>query len=311
MKFFYHILIIAVIGIALYTARDDVKMVYDRAASYIKKDVLPSITKNNIMTQSDKIASFAKSIITPGALKATSHNDIAIDADSARLSIKGVISLSNKNRTENGNFPTLTENSKLNLSAKIKLDDMFKNQYFEHISPNGTGIADLGDRVSYQYIVIGENLALGNFRDDKALVDAWMASPGHRANILNKNYTEIGVAVGHGMYEGRDTWLAVQHFGLPRSSCPLINEVLQSTINLNQNDIKIMASNLETRKQRINNGAVYEGKTTNEQIKEYNELVATYNQMIIDMKEKVAVYNSQIKAFNSCVTKSTSEASTN
>src|SRR6185369_15716694 len=118
-------------------------------------------------------------------------------------------------------LPALKENALLDKAAKKKLDDMFAQQYFEHINPQGKGPSDLAKSVGYDYIAIGENLALGNFKNDAELVQAWMDSPGHRANILNKQYTEIGVAVGQGTYEGKKTWLAVQEFGRPTSSCPV------------------------------------------------------------------------------------------
>ena len=47
-----------------------------------------------------------------------------------------------------------------------------------------------------------------------------MASPGHRANILNSRFIDIGVAVKEGEYQGKETWLAVQEFGEPLSDCP-------------------------------------------------------------------------------------------
>jgi hypothetical protein len=128
-----------------------------------------------------------------------------------------------------------------------------------------------------------------------------MASPGHRANILNNKYTEIGVAVGHGMYQGRDTWIAVQHFGAPKSSCPSINEIIRGSIKILENNIKSMDSDLATRKQRIDSGVVYEGKTPNEQVTEYNNLVVTYNDSIKQLKEKIDSYNASVKAFNSCL----------
>src|SRR5262249_8345343 len=114
------------------------------------------------------------------------------------LTQAGVIKWTNIQRQENGALPALTVNAKLNESAQLKLKDMFAKQYFEHVSPSGVGPDGLANEVGYAYASIGENLALGNFADDRALVQAWMDSPGHRANILGKSYREIGVAVGKG-----------------------------------------------------------------------------------------------------------------
>jgi uncharacterized protein YkwD len=92
---------------------------------------------------------------------------------------------------------------------------MFENQYFAHESPTGEKVSDLAKKFGYDFLLIGENLAMGNFSSDEDLVLAWMESPGHRENILNEKYQEIGVAVKKGIFEGKEVWIAVQHFGLP------------------------------------------------------------------------------------------------
>lgn len=312
MKIFNHlILVILVIGGLLFVARDDVKSIYVKVLSYIStnvKNIDTSKVKDSIILTKEKILNTDVSINTPGALK--SNDNLVYSASSVKMSVKEVIDMTNKNRADNGKLAALKENSKLDSSAQKKLDDMLSLQYFEHVSPSGVSVSDLAKGSSYEYIIIGENLALGNFKDSKALVDAWMASPGHRANILNGKYTEIGVAVGHGMYQGRDTWLAVQHFGTPRNSCPSIDEVIRGSIKILENNIKSMDSDLASRKQRIDSGVVYEGKTSNEQISEYNNLVVTYNTSIKQLKEKIDFYNASVKAFNSCLSNYLSTGST-
>ena len=303
MKIFkYLVLVIVVASGLLFVAREDVKSIYNKVLSYISinvKNIDTSKLKDSIVLTKEKILNGNDSVNTPGGLKVESN--LVFSANSVKMSVKEVIDITNKNRSTNGNLSPLKENSKLDLSAQKKLEDMLNLQYFEHVSPSGVGVSDLAKASSYEYIIIGENLALGNFKDSKALVDAWMASPGHRANILNGKYTEIGVAVGHGIYQGRDTWLAVQHFGSPKNSCPSIDEVVRGSIKILENNIKNMDSDLATRKQRIDSGVVYEGKTTNEQISEYNSLVVTYNNLIKQLKEKIDSYNSSVKAFNSCL----------
>lgn len=249
---------------------------------------------------SDNSSNLIKKVETPGALT-VSDSYLTNNTKNIKLSIKGVIDITNQYRNENGGLVALKENSKLDFSAEKKLQDMFVKGYFEHVSPDGVGVGDLGNQVSYEYIIIGENLALGNFKDDKALVDAWMASPGHRANILNKRYTDIGVAVGSGTYQGKSVWMAVQHFALPKSACPSIDGVLKGIIDLDQKNIKSMESDLAIKKARIESGAVYEGMTTNDQVNAYNILVSDYNRMIVNIKEKIYKYNEQVKAFNLCI----------
>ena len=165
----------------------------------------------------------------------------------------------------------------------------------------GEGVGDLGDEVGYEYILIGENLAMGNFKDDASLMGAWEASAGHRANILNIHYTEIGVAVGKGKFEGKDIWMAVQHFGEPRSICPAIDQILYGKITINQNKISDMEADLTTRRDMINKGVVYQGNTPYEQVDIYNSLIIPYNNLINITKQEIDTYNNQINNFNTCL----------
>lgn len=309
-KFFISVFLILIIFIA----RDDINTALNHGALYIEnhiggvKNIKESTSKKDKIVSSD--ANVSKPITkvqsqdnTPPPLKALSD---LINMDSTiKLSQKNVIDLTNKERFANGGLKPLKENYKLDLSAEMKLKDMFTKQYFEHISPSGVGVSDLAVQVSYDYIIIGENLAFGGFKDDKALVDAWMASPGHRANILNKHYSEIGVAVGHGTYEGHDVWMAVQHFGLPKNTCPSTDEALHGSISISQKNAQSMEADLKIRKQNIDSGAVYDGMTTNEQIEKYNEIIKTYNELILNIKHKITDYNNEVKAFNDCVSVNT------
>jgi len=132
------------------------------------------------------------------------------------ISIADVIFETNDQRRAYGLSP-LAENSNLNAAADFKMRDMFTRQYFDHYAPDGTSrIPELLIRFDYGYMAAGENLALGNFKNANDLVALWMASPGHRANILNGVYRDIGVATGYDIFEGRQTIIAVQIFGTSR-----------------------------------------------------------------------------------------------
>jgi hypothetical protein len=72
----------------------------------------------------------------------------------------------------------------------------------------------------YEYQVAGENLAR-DFGTTPDMMEAWMASPTHRANIVNPKYTEIGIAVIDGVFQGYETTLVVQMFGKPKSGAQL------------------------------------------------------------------------------------------
>lgn len=295
MRIFYQILIIFFVAISLFIIKDDFKSAIDNVTSYFNKSNNSQIIK---LTDKKEVQLPSK-IDIPGALRVV-DNLLSLNSN-IKLSKDNVIILTNKYRKENGNLLALVENQKLDLSAEKKLQDMFTNQYFEHISPNDIGVADLSNQVGYEYILIGENLAMGNFKDDKSLVDAWMASEGHRANILNEHYIEIGVAVGKGVFEGKNIWMAVQHFGTPRSICPSIDQVLFGVINLNLNQIQKMEDNLTLRLDSINKKVLYEGSTYHEQVDIYNSLINIYNNLIKNIKQKINDYNNQIRAFNLCL----------
>lgn len=298
MKFFYQTLFFVFFALSLFILRDDVVSVINNISVYfdnkVKGDHINEFnTKEEIQLPSK--------IDMPGALRVVT--DILNISETSLFKDK-VISLTNKQRVDNGNIEILKESEMLDSSAEEKLQDMFDGQYFEHISPSGVGVGDLGYEVGYEYILIGENLAMGNFKDELSLVNAWMASAGHRANILNTHYTEIGVAVGKGIFEGKNIWMAVQHFGTPRSICPAIDQILLGTINLNQYNVKDMEKGLSARRKVIdeNNGALYEGSTYPEQIAEYNNLIIPYNNLITELKKQIEEYNNQVRAFNLCLT---------
>ncbi|HYC34592.1 MAG TPA: CAP domain-containing protein, partial [Candidatus Paceibacterota bacterium] len=140
-------------------------------------------------------------------------------AVSGNLTVSVIVTETNNQRKANG-LSELGVNELLTRAAQMKLDDMFKNQYFEHESPDGKGPGEVAEAAGYRFLTVGENLALGSFADEKDLVQAWMDSPGHRANILGTQFTEIGIAAKKGMFKGEEVWIAVQEFGKPLSACP-------------------------------------------------------------------------------------------
>ncbi|KKU82216.1 MAG: hypothetical protein UY07_C0001G0002 [Parcubacteria group bacterium GW2011_GWA1_47_8] len=237
-------------------------------------------------------------IIAPGPLR--KPVSVVLQTSASTLSLNGVLFYTNKARAENAGLPPLAENATLDRDAQMKLDDMFAKQYFAHESPTGVGPGDLARSVGYTFIVVGENLALGDFDGDKGLVDAWMASPGHRANILNAQYQEIGIAVGKGMYEGRETWLAVQSFGVPLSACPAIDTGMKAQITTNSTEIAAMRAVLNDQKTQID-ATPQNDPNYNEYVAKFNALVPIYNAMVETNRVLVATFNTQVQAFNACV----------
>ena len=102
-----------------------------------------------------------------------------------------VIRLVNEIRVQNG-LKVLTTNWELSRVARYKSEDMVNNRYFSHNSPTYGTPFQMMRSFGLSYRTAGENIAYGQ-RTPAAVVDAWMNSSGHRANILNASYTQIGV----------------------------------------------------------------------------------------------------------------------
>ncbi len=154
------------------------------------------------------------------------------------ITAEQAISETNIKRQELGLSP-LTTNPVLTQAAQLKAADMFANQYWAHTSPQGKEPWDFMRLSGYTYQAAGENLAR-DFSETGEMVDAWMNSPTHRANIVNPRFQEIGIAVVDGRFEGADTTLVVQMFGRPRAAEPAVapaasnqREVVQSETETN------------------------------------------------------------------------------
>lgn len=110
-----------------------------------------------------------------------------------------VIRLVNEIRVQNG-LKALTYDWELSRVARYKSQDMKDNRYFAHTSPVYGTPGEMVRSFGISYRSVGENIARG-YRTPQAVVDGWMNSSGHRANILNGKYTKIGVGyVSDGHY---------------------------------------------------------------------------------------------------------------
>lgn len=106
-----------------------------------------------------------------------------------------VLALTNTFRAEN-NLPALKLNTELNAAAYLHSEDMAKQDYFDHIGKNGSKPWDRAKLVGYEARSMGENIAAG-YTSAESVVQGWIDSPGHRANLLNASYTELGVGYFH------------------------------------------------------------------------------------------------------------------
>ncbi|MDD4784917.1 MAG: CAP domain-containing protein [Candidatus Shapirobacteria bacterium] len=132
---------------------------------------------------------------------------------SSEITYQKVLDQTNEERKKAG-LNSLKYSSILSDSAKKKAEDMFKNDYWAHNSPQGKTPWTFFDMAGYKYSVAGENLAK-DFYDTNSLIKAWMNSPTHKDNIVHQRYQEIGIAVVNGTLGGIKTTLVVQHFGTP------------------------------------------------------------------------------------------------
>ena len=105
--------------------------------------------------------------------------------------IDEVVALTNEYRAEYGLEP-LTLNTELSNSAQTHSEDMAHNDFFSHEGSNGSDVSTRTESAGYESSYVGENIAAG-YTTAEQVVNGWMDSPGHRENILNPNYTEIGV----------------------------------------------------------------------------------------------------------------------
>jgi uncharacterized protein YkwD len=122
-----------------------------------------------------------------------------------------IVNLTNDERVIYG-LEELTVNSDLSAAALAKANNMFQEQYWDHFGPNGETPWQFIKETGYKYVYAGENLAKG-FRTAEGVVQAWMASPTHRENLLSGNYKEIGIAAVSGELLGENVVLVVQMFG--------------------------------------------------------------------------------------------------
>ncbi len=134
-------------------------------------------------------------------------------APTPTLQTTEILNIVNQTRVQY-NLDRLVENEKLQMAAQAKADYLLTEQLFSHSGKNGEPFSTWIKQYDYNYLRVGENLAIF-FTDNQAIVNAWLASEAHRKNILNPYYTETGLAVKQGYYQGKSTYLVVQIFGQP------------------------------------------------------------------------------------------------
>lgn len=132
--------------------------------------------------------------------------------EAGSISADRLIQLTNLDR-RNAGLVELKHNSTLDQAAFAKAQNMFEQDYWDHYGPNGETPWDFIKDAGYNpYKQAGENLAKG-FSTSEGVHQAWMASPTHKANIMESKYRDIGFAVVDGYLQGERVTLVVQMFG--------------------------------------------------------------------------------------------------
>lgn len=143
----------------------------------------------------------------PGTHPVTGH----VLAYATDINVNDLFTQTNQERAANG-LPALRLNSRLLNSSSMKAANMFAEDYWAHVSPSGIQPWYWFTKAGYTYSYAGENLAK-DFDTTAGVMTGWMNSPGHRANILNPNYVDVGFAVENGTLQGEQTTLVVAHYG--------------------------------------------------------------------------------------------------
>lgn len=144
---------------------------------------------------------------------------LQISTVQAAVDAPTLYSLHNSNRAANG-LTALTVNSQLVTSATNKANAMLESDCWDHYCPPGTSPWSFILNAGYEYVYAGENLGEG-FSSNSTLMNAWMNSATHRANIMNGNFTEIGIGFAYGSYQGNpNNTIAVVHFGSRQKVSP-------------------------------------------------------------------------------------------
>lgn len=143
-----------------------------------------------------------------GALQ---HNARQVLEYAVNVNHADLAALTNQKRGDHG-LPPLSLNSQLNSGAQAKANHMIAHNYWAHTAPDGTQPWYFFDQSGYPYVHAGENLAYG-FSNSGEIIDAWLNSPGHKANLLG-DYKEMGFGFTNGSnYQGGEYTVVVAFYG--------------------------------------------------------------------------------------------------
>lgn len=174
--------------------------------SYASTTAGSTCTKN-VSVWLDKICSSTGNIGNAGNTENSGNaNEDATGSVVSGSMTSQVVTLVNKERASNG-LQSLASDSQLAKLAQMKAEDMAKNGYFSHISPTYGSAFDMMKTYGVSYKTAGENIAKGQ-KTAQSVMNGWMNSSGHRANILKSDYTKIGVGYAK-TSDGTTCWVQI------------------------------------------------------------------------------------------------------
>ena len=218
-----------------------------------------------------------------------------------------IIELTNQERIKNG-LSIVTANQLLTKAAYEKGGAIIKTQSFKH-TIDGRKFSTWIKESGYDYFYVGENLAI-DFMTNEGVLKAWLESPTHKKNILNQNFTEIGVAVIEDKFQGSNTSLVVQIFGAPTTAAANIDNInnypisdqsfsadyLLATINTNPRNNQGEILLTHSANQPIEKNLNFSPSTVSKNSNEYNSL--SINQQLDKLLILLPTYNLQVKENN-------------
>jgi hypothetical protein len=170
----------------------------------------------------------------------------AVKSYATNTTDSGLLSETNKRRAQE-NLKPLTHSDTLDAAAQAKADDMGKNNYWSHITPDGREPWDFMDKAGYHYSKAAENLAYG-FDNSNSTLNGWMNSPGHRANVMDPDLREVGFGmmnVANYQGHGPET-IVVAMYGQPvtasGAAAPTDNTPIKTVASAQTKDISYVQS---------------------------------------------------------------------
>lgn len=131
-----------------------------------------------------------------GAGFATTTPAAASAANTSVASEGQILASLNAQRAKSG-LPPLVYNGQLTRAARAHANDQARQGYFSHTGKDGSQITDRVKRTGYKYCLIAENLSIG-YPSVQGAIQGWMTSEGHRRNIMNRKFTDVGIGIADG-----------------------------------------------------------------------------------------------------------------